>query len=60
MVQYVAKTAPRPHFIIIPCLCDVRVCILDLSDDMEYPYAISNHFYGVVLGHALLYIQEVA
>ena len=30
--EYVAKTAP--------CLCDSKVCVLDLSGDKEDPYAL--------------------
>ena len=55
--EYVPKTDPRPCVITIPWLSYARVCVLEVLDDREDPYAICNHGQGVSLGHSPLYMQ---
>ena len=57
--QYVAKTSPHPCVISIPWMCDARVCILEISDDREYPYVICDHGQRVPMGHTLVAMKDV-
>ena len=60
MRDAVFKLPPCPHIICVPRLCGVGVGPQNLPDEGEDPNAICNHDEGVPLGHALLYVQEVA
>ena len=55
-----AQIHPRPHVIRVPWLSDVGVCVPELSDEREEPYAICDHGQGDPLGHSFLAMQEVA
>ena len=58
--QYLLERHSRPRIISVPWLSDPGVGVLKLPDKGEDPYAICNHGERVLLGHALLVMQEVA
>ena len=53
------QNPPCPRFICVPQLCDLGVCLLELSYDGEDPNTTGDHCEGVPLCHVLLAMQKV-
>ena len=56
-VQDMLEFTPCPCIVRVPRLRETGVCLPELYDEREYPYAIYDHGKGVLLGHNLLSMQ---